>query len=190
MGWQIPAIPTTISDTIVPEIILRELMALYKAEYGKSLAGVQDFWENHTLAEGESSIRLYDFQERRLVADPSILGNTTQFPALLIAAGSMTPVTDEFRSQQYADWFQQNVTGVYMLKGLNQEELSLLVLRHMQATMDLFERFPSANLSGKNFKIAGTPNFQPSANALPSGGNAMVKGLLINIGVKFIKGTI
>lgn len=169
-----------------PEVILRELRNLYAVKYQDSLTAVKVFWQNHTLlGASESDLPLYDFAERLLVADPSNIGNVSQFPALTMAAGNMLPTSPEFRSQQGEEWYSLQVQLAYMLKGLSQEEVSIMVLRHIQATLHMFHTYPYANLSGLPFQVEGSPSFQPSANALPQGGNALVKGLLVILNIKF-----
>lgn len=183
VGSAIGVQPTSRTFTY-PEIILRELRVLYGVEYANSLATVQTFWQSHPLLTSlERELQLYDFAERILVADPAAPGSFSQFPALALAAGAMTSSSP--RSQQGFDWYTQNVQLVYMLRGLSQEELSVIILRHIQATLDLFDRFPTANLSGQAFTVAGSPTFTPSANVLEDGGNALVKGLLVVLNIRF-----
>lgn len=179
--------PTTRTFTY-PELIAREILALYKVEYSTSLDAVQTFWEAHPLLEeNERELNLVDFKQRIIVADPTSIGAFSQFPGLAIAVGAMTPTAPEQRSQQGYDWYQQVIQPVYMLRGLDQQELGTVLLRHMQATLDLFERFPALNVGGQTFTIQGTPVLQPSANAIPEGaGNALVKALLVTLNIKFL----
>lgn len=172
---------------IYPETILREVKRLYEVEYRKSLVVVEDYWLNHDLIdEDERELPLHDFAERRIVADPAVIGNTSKFPGLVLAMGNLASVDPEIQSQQFQNWYQQTVQIAYMLKSLSSEELSIIMMRHVQATLDLFRRYPTANISGLNFSLAETPTFQPSANAFPSGGNALVKGVLVTLQVKFM----
>lgn len=187
IGSEVGITPTTRTFTY-PELIAREILTLYKAEYATSLATVQTFWQNHPLLQpGEREMPLHDFAERLIVADITSLASFTGYPALVIGVGAMTPTDPARRSQQGFDWYQQVIQPVYMLRALSQQELAIVLMRHMQATLDLFGRFPKLNVAGETFTIQGTPTLQPSANVIPDGGgNALVKGLLVTLNIKFL----
>lgn len=182
-----PALEQVARTFTYPEIIARELLALYKAQYNVSLLAVQEFWQNNPLLEEkEREFKLRDFEQYMIVADIASMASFSHYPGLGVGVGPLTPTSPEQRSQQGFDWYQQVIQCVYMIRGLGQQELATVLMRHMQATLHFYERFPSLNSSGVTFKVQGTPTLQPSANAIPEGGgNALVKTLLVTINYKF-----
>lgn len=160
-----------------PEAILRQIETLYIDNYATYLAAVQAKW---TATE---DIELYDFEVRRVTADPESLGVIKQFPALKIAMGRLVSSRDEM--QQYRNWYEMEVQCIYFLRSNDEHELGIILARHIEATMDFFD--DNASLGLRQVTISNLA-FEPSANVFEGGGNILIKGVRVSFNVKFLQG--
>jgi len=177
------------TPTIDPEIVLRAIRTLYQDEYQTSLDTVRDFWlDRLPIAENpDEHPSLTNFEVFRLVADPSSPGRFPGYPALGLAMSDLRSMENSFRAQQLINDWQLPLALVYYLRGIDSEYLSILVMRHTRATLDLIERFPFFGLNDVGLTVVdiGTPSIRPSSSILDSDGTSLVKGVLFEFNIRF-----
>jgi hypothetical protein len=81
--------------------------------------------------------------------------------------------------QQYISAYDVQVRIFYYLKAPDARQLALIVLRHIEATLDMLTNFPTLDFGPEHKMAPNTLTFTPS-NTAPLGTNALVKGLLIS----------
>lgn len=161
-----------------PESIARQILSLYEDDYNTYLAQVQAEWAS------TEDIDLYDFEIRRITVMPENITFFAAYPALGIGIGNMREDPEAVTQfQRSARYYMMDTRLVYYLKGIDDEQLAKIVLRHIQATLLFLQAHPRLNLgpffSFENIRI------EPSANVYDTGGNSLVKGVRFRFDLKY-----
>lgn len=165
---------------LTPEGIARRIESLYEDNYATYLAVVEAAWA------ATEDIELHDFETRRIIADPGYIGAFTAFPALAIGVGDMREdVGADQVMQQYTNYYLLDVQLAYLLKALDDHQLAIIMVRHIEATIRFLQDHARLDYS-RDVGIRDL-RFEPSANTMASGGNILVKGLRIRFDVRFIQ---
>lgn len=161
-----------------PESIARQIESLYEDDYATYLADVKALWAS------TEDIELYDFEIRKISVMPENVTFYAAYPALGIGIGNMREDQDQTTQfQRSAKYYMMDVRLVYYLKGIDDEQLAKIVLRHIQASLLFFQAHPRLNLG--NFFSMENIRIEPSANVYDSGGNSLVKGLRFRFDLKY-----
>ncbi len=164
---------------LTPESILRQIISLYEDNYATSLATVESNWED------TEDIELTDFLTRTITSDPNALERQWHLPAMTATYGPIREAAITSQLQQYHSFFDMQTLLTYYLSNPDATILGKIVSRHIEATLDMFKRFPGLGMqSGKDRVVPGTMRFSPSLSALR--GAALVKGLLIQFDFRFM----
>jgi hypothetical protein len=151
---------------------------LYEDEYATYLANVRALWTS------TEDIELYDFEIRRITVMPENITFFAAYPALGIGVGNMREEQDPtFQLQRSAKYYMMDVRLVYYLKGIDDQQLAKIVLRHIQATLLFLQAHPRLNLG--NFFSIENIRIEPSANVYDTGGNSLVKGVRFRFDLKY-----
>jgi len=165
---------------LTPEGVARNILSLYEDNYASYLSTVQTAWED------TEDITLSDFETRRITADPANIAVFPILPALAIAVGDMREdVGADQAMQMYTNYYLMDTQLVYFLRAIDDHQLSIILMRHIEATLRFLQTYPRLNYSG-DVSIRNL-RFEPSSNLMRSGGNMLVKGLLVRFDVRFIQ---
>lgn len=162
-----------------PEGIANQIKSLYEADYQTHLTAVEGNWS-------ADPITLYDFEDRRITIMPENLTVYYSTPALGIGVGNMQEVVGgggPMQIQRAERFYTMEVRIVYYLKGIDDQELAKVVLRHIEATLLFFQAHPRFGLG--NFFTVENIRVEPSANVFDSGGNMLVKGVRFRLDLTY-----
>jgi hypothetical protein len=161
---------------LTPEQVARQTLELYETYYNDSLDLVEAEWA------ATEDIALSDFVTRQFTADPSSLEAAWLLPALAIGVGPWVPVTG-IKTQQMINFYDLEMQVVYYFQDIDSHRLGVIIMRHMQATLDFLNKHPGLDLRGGDVSISEGPRLLPS-RVMPRG-NALVKGLLVQFNIRF-----
>lgn len=165
---------------LTPEGIARRIKSLYEDNYATYLSTVQTAWAS------TEDIELHDFETRRITADPSNIAVFPLLPALGIAVGDMREDAGADQvMQQYTNYYLMDTQLAYFLRSIDDHQLSIILMRHIEATLQFLQDHARLDYS-KDVGIRDL-RIEPSANVMRSGGNMLVKGLLVRFDVRFIQ---
>lgn len=169
-----------------PESLARVLLGLYEDNYQTHIDEVIAAWASSDLAASREIVSFVDFEHRTITADPQSVAVAQFHPSLAIAMGNSIEVPDEeLMFQQYANYYDLDMNVYYFIRGIDQEELGILLMRHVEASMRFYQAHPRLDC-GKNI-FTGNFRFEPSANVYRSGGNTLIKGLRIRFDVRYLQ---
>jgi len=166
---------------LLPETILRNILDVYEDNYASSLATVKSNWTS------TEDIDLEDFQTRTITTDPTVMNQQWFLPALALTMGPMTEaeIASTIQVQQMRNLYDMQVVMTYYLKHPDASILSKILLRHVEATLDLMRQYPGFGMKGKDqYVVPRSTRFVPSRTAPV--GNALVKGLMITFNFRFM----
>jgi hypothetical protein len=163
-----------------PESIARQILGLYEDNYATHLATVEANWA------ATEPITLYDFEERRITIMPENVTVYMYYPSLGIGVGNLREVaTGDLQIQRAERVYLMDVRLVYYLRGVDDQQLAKVVLRHIEATLLFLQAHPRLGL-GRLFEVQNII-IEPSANVYDTGGNSLVKGLRTRFELRFIQ---
>jgi len=164
---------------LTPEGILRQILTTYENEYATSLATVQSNWSSI------EDIELEDFITRQIASDPSSLDKQWLLPALSATMGTIRESTETGTMQMMSTWYDMQTMIAYYFQHPDATILAKIISRHVEATLDLFKRYPGFGFqSGKSKIVPGTIQFIPSR--VTPRGNVMAKGLMVQFNYRFL----
>ena len=162
-----------------PETIIRKVISIYEDDYATELAAVQANWAS------TEDITLDDFRERQIVASPEILPRAWE-PPLLQATTGVVQATDAVgQVQQFRDWYAIDIQLFYYFKHPDNRTLSLIVMRHQEATFNLLKKHPTLDYSHRASVLPNSLSMSPSSTATSR--NVLVKGLMVRFGFRFLQ---
>ncbi len=163
---------------LTPEAIIRRVVSIYADDYSDSLSTVQTFWA------ATEDLVLDDFIDRVISANPEVLPKVWDTPLLQAGAGPIEQVSDS-GLQQYHDLYEFDIQLFYYLRHSEARSLSLLIMRHMEATLEFLNRHPSLDYGDNNRIRQGSLSMTPS-NTGAFGGGVLVKGLRVAFTFRFM----
>lgn len=162
-----------------PESILRQILTIYETEYATSLATVEARWV------AVEDISLSDFETRAIASDPGTLDKRWLLPALSVTMGPIRESTNQGNLQMMSTWYDMQVMITYYFQHPDATILAKIIARHVEATLDIFKRYPGFGFqSGKDKIVPGTIQFIPSR--VTPRGNVMAKGLMTQFNYRFM----
>lgn len=163
-----------------PESIARQIKSLYESDYAAHLATVESNWASI------EDIALYDFEERRITVMPENVTVYMYYPSLGIGVGNMREETEGGLQIQRAErYYVMDLRLVYYLRGVDDQQLAKVVLRHIEATLLFLQAHPRLGL-GRAFTVENI-RVEPSANVYDSGGNSLVKGVRFRFDLRYMQ---
>ncbi|MBD3260295.1 MAG: hypothetical protein GF334_01235 [Candidatus Altiarchaeales archaeon] len=163
-----------------PESVVRNVLSLYESGYAAELATVQAEWA------GTEDVTLDDFQTRLLTSRPGTLEKHWLLPALSIAVGELKPTAADQEMQQFQNYYDLEIIVTYFLTHADPVKLSLIVMRHMQATLNFLGKNAGVGYAGGSDRVLiETLRMIPSYTA--TDGNVFKKGLMIPFDFRIVQ---
>jgi hypothetical protein len=165
---------------ITPETIARKVKALYETYYQTALDETAAAWAATEV------ISTPFFEHIVISADPASQAVAQLHPSLAISFGPLNESLDDTLAlQQFLSYYTFELQLFYFVRGIDEEYLGKVILRHMESTLRMLQDHPrldcGRDVTTHNFRL------EPSANIYRSGGNMLVKGLRVRIDVRFVQ---
>lgn len=153
-----------------PESIARNVITVHEDDYPTILAAVGTEWAS------TEDVDLEDFHTRVLTSRPNVLEEQWILPAMSVAVMNLKPTASEQEFQQYSNFYDLEIAITYFFSHVDARTLSLIILRHMQATLQWLGENPGMGFAGRDGIHINTVNMIPSYTA--TSGNVYRKGLM------------
>jgi len=153
-----------------PESVARNVLTIHESDYPAILASVVSEWA------ATEDVDLEDFHTRVLTSRPNVLEEHWILPAMTVAVMDLKPTASEQAFQQYKNYYDLEIAITYFFSHVDARTLSLIILRHMQATLQFLGENPGVGLAGRDGVQIETVRMTPSYTA--TSGNVYRKGLM------------